>query len=189
MSRYPKKTQQDQETTPQRNPMLCAAYGCPLTGTGCNGLKGSSQWYCRFHNGQDVSQFDAISQRINRILPLIRHEHLIRTAGPVMWAARPEKYQTGNALIRHRPGESWLDYVKRLHGLILQGIYGGTVARVSYGDSDTQREDDGSGVKPSGERAGHQERPSPAAYRHVGDVCAQASWADQSGDQSGAEST
>lgn len=120
-SRYAKPQQDASQDTPARDPMKCAAYGCPLAGTNTSSLKGSEQWYCRFHDGHEVAEFDNISARINRHRALIEHESKVRRMGPIAG----ERVTTGNALHRRQPGESYADYLRRLSGLVFDAIHGG----------------------------------------------------------------
>lgn len=124
-SRYAKKSEQAAEAPAQPRGHKCSAYGCPLAGTNTDSLKGSDQWYCRFHNGRDVSEFDAISTRVNRHRALIEHARLVQRLGPVIMVTQPEKFQTGNALHRKQPGESFVQYVNRLNGLIFDAVHNG----------------------------------------------------------------
>jgi hypothetical protein len=125
MSRYPKQQQSDNKDEQKPRGHKCSAYGCPLAGTNADGLKGAEQWYCRFHFGHDVSEFDAISTRINRNHALIEHARLVQRLGPVVMATQPEKFQTGNALHRRQVGEQWAPYLSRLNALIFDAIHNG----------------------------------------------------------------
>ena len=121
MSRYAKAKNQPDQDQPRRDPGKCAAYGCPLAGTKTGSLKGSDQWYCRFHDGHDITEFDQISQRIRRHLPLIEHAAKMVRLGPVAGSL----VATGNAQHRKQPGENWSEYVRRLNGLVFSAIHGG----------------------------------------------------------------
>lgn len=127
MSRYSKKTDDVQPLEPKSQ--KCIAHGCPLLGTMSNSLNGSDQWYCRFHNGRDVSQFDKVSLRINLHLALINHANRVERAGPCVCDADPARYyNTGNAAYSKRPGEKWTGYVRRLNAMIHDAIHGGGAA-------------------------------------------------------------
>ena len=187
--RYARKPRQEGETHAARDPRCCAAYGCPLPGTSCKSLKGGEQWYCRFHDGQDPTQFDAISQRIRKNIGLIEHADKIKRAGPVVWGCNPEKFQSGNALLRRQPGETWRPYLTRLTQLVTAAIYDGhSIQRLTHEDRNPQRADSGPGIEPSGIGGDHGQREASKPYRHIGDLCPQASRPDQQGDHRGAES-
>lgn len=126
-NRYGKKNQDQDSDIPQRDPHRCAAYGCPLRGTMSNSLNGSDTWYCRFHNGRNPADFDAISTRINRHQALIEHHARVSSAGPI----RGIEVQTGNALHRRAPGETYNQHLRRLTGLIFDAIHGGGPANSS----------------------------------------------------------
>ena len=50
-----------------KDPALCAAYGCPCIGTMSSGTSGNAQWWCWLHYGRDASRFQAITAEINRL--------------------------------------------------------------------------------------------------------------------------
>lgn len=119
-SRYAKPPQEASQDSPARDPRKCAAWGCPLAGTHTDSLKGSDSWYCTFHNGHDTSEFDRISTRITRHLPLIEHYRKVSRLGPIAGMA----VVTGNALQRRQPGETYAQYLRRLGGLVFNAIHG-----------------------------------------------------------------
>jgi len=68
------------ENEPQYN-FNCSAHGCPLPGTNHPSTKveGPSNWYCRFHTGDDHRVWNNITERIGEMMPLLRHAHTVKT--------------------------------------------------------------------------------------------------------------
>ena len=71
-----RKTIQD---IPEPKQQTCTAAGCPLFGTRASG-SGASRWWCRFHYGQELSNFSRITERIERSRAMIEHIKRLKTA-------------------------------------------------------------------------------------------------------------
>lgn len=60
-------THSHEDRIAERPRHLCAAYGCPLTGTSATSTSGSDEWWCFAHFGLDYGQVQAATSEINRL--------------------------------------------------------------------------------------------------------------------------
>lgn len=56
-----------QRSAESRNLHMCAAYGCPLTGTSTSSTTGSPDWWCFAHFGADIGRYQVITSEMNRV--------------------------------------------------------------------------------------------------------------------------
>lgn len=47
---------------------MCVAYGCPPPGGITDSTQGSDRWYCRFHFGKTVNEFDEVTREVRRMV-------------------------------------------------------------------------------------------------------------------------
>jgi len=53
----------------------CKAFNCPLPGTRTATTRADRDtlWYCRYHFNKDLDDFEVISERVRKALPMIKH--------------------------------------------------------------------------------------------------------------------
>jgi hypothetical protein len=108
---------------------LCAAYGCPLTGTSSTSTSGSDEWWCFAHFGLDYGQVQAATTEVNRVPWLAAAAQDVRDVNRVK-PGTPES-KAAFALIEHEltlhgrkdllliQGESRRQWLNRLEGALL----------------------------------------------------------------------
>lgn len=109
----------EQFDEPQVNKLECAAYGCNLPGAFCH--HGTAQGYCRYHNEQDVADFDTISTRIRQSAPLRDHIHALKM-NP--WASHLYEYPR-NTDFNKIPEENPFQYAYRLEQYVIKWVKDG----------------------------------------------------------------
>lgn len=66
----------------ERDPCLCAAYGCPLMGVITGSTSGANDWCCAFHANRQGAQLQEITMIINRYRWLAEAITLVRGMVP-----------------------------------------------------------------------------------------------------------
>lgn len=59
-------THTHEDRVADRDPSMCAAYGCPLLGTFTGSTSGANDWCCAFHANKQGGQLQQITMVINR---------------------------------------------------------------------------------------------------------------------------
>lgn len=54
-----------------RDPCMCAAYGCPMHGAMTSSTLGTSEWLCWLHFGKEAVQWQAITVELNHVRWLV----------------------------------------------------------------------------------------------------------------------
>lgn len=106
----------------------CKAYGCPLSGDVTNSL-GAGTRYCIFHLNAQLSDFDNLTTRIKKALPLLSHSHRVKNC-PVQEYEHFMTYRDsrGNEKpeLSMQEGENKFTYSARLYSeakkYILEGV-------------------------------------------------------------------
>lgn len=125
MGKFTKEIQ-SQEAKPHQQ--TCQAYGCPLTGTRSNSVKGGGEWWCRYHIGQSADSFALITDRINKSMPMFEHiKRLVRANSHQITTLEPSLYNyLRNPEFSIKETENHGQYVGRLvltlRKFILDGV-------------------------------------------------------------------
>lgn len=59
-------THTHEDRVAERDPCLCAAYGCPLMGVMTGSTSGANDWCCHFHANRGGGQLQEVTMVINR---------------------------------------------------------------------------------------------------------------------------
>jgi hypothetical protein len=103
----------------------CAAFGCPMLGTMSHSTSGGD-WICWFHFGKEASQWQQVTNELNRLNWLVSAIRGVRaTYGTDQW---PDGYRLAQHVIRsnsredlaHKQGELVANWLFRLEKEIEQ---------------------------------------------------------------------
>ena len=121
-NKFKKNLPDDQPNEPKQQ--TCQASGCPLFGTRSTSLNGSDKWWCRFHYGQELSNFARITDRITRSRPMIEHIRRLKQAVSAD-IVNPPPWMTSypnNPEFSRREDETHGQYIARLEAALQKAI-------------------------------------------------------------------
>lgn len=100
----------------------CYAHGCPMAGTMSGGTTADqfTNWYCRFHDKANISDFSTVTKKINEYFTLLKFVHRIKTANPFDVQKMYQNFN--NKEIEKLPEENQWQYAHRLELFIKNNI-------------------------------------------------------------------
>jgi len=100
-------TPQNASGAPALRAGQCAASGCPMWAS----IKVGSEWLCECHALADITEWPAITQRLNRRIAIVRACHKAMNTDPFnRWARRAMRYMTRVGRRDLIPGEVMMAY-------------------------------------------------------------------------------
>lgn len=106
------KSEPEQQTEQKTDFKKCVVYGCPMAGTLTDSIRGSQNFYCRYHHNKPGDELAQITLRLKNHFREIEFINAVRKFGPVGFM-HDLKIPAPDGL-QIRDGETWADYVTRL---------------------------------------------------------------------------